>query len=93
MLDEREVFELELRECEPRTNLAEGDDMAARDNTTHPVQPPNRISFAALCLNNIHCYLRQHNSKQMTDIIIFTLDLYRFEALAPMECCTAATGS
>jgi hypothetical protein len=82
-------LQLEFRENEPRPNLAGG---GARDDAAHPVQPPNIICFAAVCLNYILCDLRQHGNKHMRDIVIFILDLNRFEVLAPAECCAAATG-
>ena len=66
----------------PRPNLGEGENMVARDDAAHPVEPPNIISFTAA--HYILCDLRQHNNKRMRDITIFILDLYRFEVLAPM---------
>jgi hypothetical protein len=79
-------------EGEPRPNLLSDQFVLPPNDAAHPVPPPKIMCFAEGCLNYILCDLCQQINKLMRDTTNI-LDLYRFEVLAPMECCTAPTGS
>lgn len=69
---------------------------AAGDDALHPVEPLSGTGWslaAAVQLDHILWNPPQRGNRQMSDIVPFILDLYRFEVLAaPVEWGAAATG-